>query len=345
MKNKIINGEKGITLISLVVTIIILIILATVSINLALSNNGIINKATESKEKTTIESIKEKLELVKGFDYLEQEGNGNIDTYLISLNMEKIEPYVVTNKEKLTDQVGIVEVDNKYSFIITVENNKSIKVEYEGKIGEIDRENPTIEITVTGEKTQSNLPVSLIATVTSNKENITQAKWILNTSSDELGIDENVYEQETSGPITIEISDTNTYYLHTLTTDNYGRKQETIKGPIIVKDKYHTHIGSSSSKGGCYTTPIYHTHTSSCPKTAVKCRGTMYWQLNGDGVSHLKCNVCGHMAYRQGENADSEPCEVVTGYNYTCGKTNTITGYSLSCGKLTTTLEGYTIEY
>ena len=46
--------DQGITLISLVVTIIILIILAGVSINLILGQNGIINKAKEAKENMEI---------------------------------------------------------------------------------------------------------------------------------------------------------------------------------------------------------------------------------------------------------------------------------------------------
>ena len=41
--------EKGITLVALVVTIVVLLILAGVSISLVLSNDGVINKAKESK--------------------------------------------------------------------------------------------------------------------------------------------------------------------------------------------------------------------------------------------------------------------------------------------------------
>lgn len=43
------KGQKGITLVALVVTIIVLIILAGVSIALVLGDNGIINKAKEGK--------------------------------------------------------------------------------------------------------------------------------------------------------------------------------------------------------------------------------------------------------------------------------------------------------
>ena len=42
--------DAGITLIALVVTIIVLLILAGVTINIAMSNNGIISKAKQSKE-------------------------------------------------------------------------------------------------------------------------------------------------------------------------------------------------------------------------------------------------------------------------------------------------------
>ena len=41
--------EKGITLVALVVTIVVLLILAGVSISLVLDNNGIINRSKDSK--------------------------------------------------------------------------------------------------------------------------------------------------------------------------------------------------------------------------------------------------------------------------------------------------------
>ena len=45
------KSNKGITLVSLVVTIIVLIILAGVSINLVLGENGIITRAKQEKTK------------------------------------------------------------------------------------------------------------------------------------------------------------------------------------------------------------------------------------------------------------------------------------------------------
>ena len=52
MKEKLRN-KKGITLIALVITIIVLLILAGVTIATLTGENGILTKATESKERTT----------------------------------------------------------------------------------------------------------------------------------------------------------------------------------------------------------------------------------------------------------------------------------------------------
>ena len=46
------RSERGITLVALVVTIIVLLILAGVSINLVIGNNGIITKSKEGRDKT-----------------------------------------------------------------------------------------------------------------------------------------------------------------------------------------------------------------------------------------------------------------------------------------------------
>lgn len=63
--------EKGITLIALVVTIIVLVIVAGVSINLVLGDNGIIAKAKETAYITKFTIYKEELELFKASKLLE----------------------------------------------------------------------------------------------------------------------------------------------------------------------------------------------------------------------------------------------------------------------------------
>ena len=51
--------NRGITLIALVVTIVVLLILAGISISMLTGQNGILNRAAEAKEKTEISSKEE----------------------------------------------------------------------------------------------------------------------------------------------------------------------------------------------------------------------------------------------------------------------------------------------
>ena len=73
------KNKKGITLVALVVTIVVLLILAGVSINLVLGNNGIIAKAKEAQRKSAEASQND----LKGMNGLVSEmegalaGNGN----------------------------------------------------------------------------------------------------------------------------------------------------------------------------------------------------------------------------------------------------------------------------
>ena len=57
------NGEGGITLIALVITIIVLLILAGVSIATLTGQNGILTRASDAKEQTEIASVKEQAQL------------------------------------------------------------------------------------------------------------------------------------------------------------------------------------------------------------------------------------------------------------------------------------------
>ena len=76
LKNTILK-EKGITLIALVITIVVLIILAGVAINLTLSQNGIFNKATKARDDYQQAATNEQVALNEVTQYIEETtGNG-----------------------------------------------------------------------------------------------------------------------------------------------------------------------------------------------------------------------------------------------------------------------------
>ena len=60
---KMLKNKNGITLIALVVTIVVLLILAGVTLNLVLDNNGIIQKSKEARSETIFADEKEKVEM------------------------------------------------------------------------------------------------------------------------------------------------------------------------------------------------------------------------------------------------------------------------------------------
>ena len=84
------TNNKGITLIALVITIIILLILAAVAIQLALGDNGLIKKAQSGQEKQTIAEVKEKfktLELAAWSDYtVSSKSSEDNEKYVRALN-------------------------------------------------------------------------------------------------------------------------------------------------------------------------------------------------------------------------------------------------------------------
>ena len=132
------KGESGITLIALVVTIVVLLILAGITISLVFSENGVINKAQEANENTKITQVREQLELAKGPEYIEGNGKYNPDSYFERIEAEGI----IGNKD--TDVIdngdGTYEVTTTpgYIFKITLvpskDNVEDIQIDYIGKV-------------------------------------------------------------------------------------------------------------------------------------------------------------------------------------------------------------------
>ena len=130
--------ENGITLIALVVTIVVLLILAGITISLVFGSNGVIKKVQEANENTKIAQVREQLELAKGPEYIEGNGKYNPDSYFERIEAEGI----IGNKD--TDIIdngdGTYEVTTTsgYIFKITLvpskDNVEDIQIDYIGKV-------------------------------------------------------------------------------------------------------------------------------------------------------------------------------------------------------------------
>jgi len=140
--NKNNKQEKGITLLALAITIIVLAILAGVTINAVVGDNGIINQAKESKEKDRIAAFEEKLELWKGNNDLANHtktGYQSIDVFIADLLEEGIisEDDVEGNIIKIGEKEWNLDNENTYIEDTEVEPT-IIEFNFEGTIYEIE---------------------------------------------------------------------------------------------------------------------------------------------------------------------------------------------------------------
>ena len=172
IKNK---RQRGVTLVALVITIILLLILAGITISALSGDNGILKNATNAKDETEIAQGKEQLTTI----YLEESldnlgGNIEIDEYLDYLENKGIPTREENSK-------SYAEVDGKiYEVAI---NNGNLSVEYvedgeitEPRIKEIDIVNKTlnsITIKVTAIRMEGGTYTYYIGT---DKENLGEAK-------------------------------------------------------------------------------------------------------------------------------------------------------------------------
>ena len=155
MKKRLEN-IKGITLIALVVTIVVLLILAGVSISMLSNDNGILTQAQNAKEETEKTSEKEKIELAMtatsidngGYTESLDEGNfrnelknqfGNEEvkvqrnkdgSFIVTINNRR---YYVNDDKTVIDNDNIVEISTKEE-LETFRDNVNSGNSYEGKV-------------------------------------------------------------------------------------------------------------------------------------------------------------------------------------------------------------------
>ena len=121
---------RGITIISLVVTIVVLLILAGVSVSLVIGNNNLFDKAKSTQKVQTIAGIKEALELEKADIQVERK-TVNLENYLVQISTGK-KNYDLSSKEKLDDKNAYIIVNDQYKFLLKDKENGDVEITYEG---------------------------------------------------------------------------------------------------------------------------------------------------------------------------------------------------------------------
>ena len=126
-RKKNFKSTKGITLIALVVTIIILLILAGVSIAMLTGNNGILSQAGRAKDRTREEGAREKIQL---------EVMGAYDEYG-NINVGKLKTNLDNNVGADTSKINDILIDGATTGKITVDG-KDFYVDGNGNVLDYD---------------------------------------------------------------------------------------------------------------------------------------------------------------------------------------------------------------
>ena len=135
--------NKGITLIALVITIIVLLILAAVSIATLTGENGILTRANDAKEQTEIAEEKEAIQLAYAGAVAEKRGTGDVTASDLNTEFE-------------TNGTNATAVDNGDGTItVTFDSGRSYTIDADGKISDPTISNIVATMEIVGdEKTE-----------------------------------------------------------------------------------------------------------------------------------------------------------------------------------------------
>lgn len=237
---------KGITLIALVVTVVILVILASISINLVL-NGGLINRSQSGKELHELQREKERLELIKGevASDTNHVGKVTVDTYVEEL----INQGITTEGETTDNGDGskTVITDTGYSVLIEPKGEKDVEIIIEGKAGQLPPRIKKVELERDEEGTKLTVKVDAVRT-----EGATY-KYYYKTVGREYG--ESVYTGE-SASFTIEgISKEEIYTVKVEVTNEFGTAIKIVSEPLKASQlkgaTYVWYIDANGEKRKC----------------------------------------------------------------------------------------------
>ena len=303
---------QGITLIALVVTIVVLLILAGITIGLVFGPNGVVKKAQEAANKTNEAVINEQAQMNSVTSTIENMLNGigggsgetpeeplpegAVQFSPVEWEDGKASTVITTSEEGYTlqYQIGGIEeekwIDTTNEYEITgltlgqtvygrlfngTEGSKTADITVEDLI----KPNATISLSGTSVETTGSITATVTFTDNESGLNITGSKWVYNKNAGAIGENAGSYAnsfKNNNNPQTITLNSgtAGTYYLHVLTVDNAGNKIETISDAITVKAGLVADGSYNESKG-------VNTPKLGSGMTAIKWNGSSWVETTG----------------------------------------------------------------
>ena len=141
-QKNILSKKKGITLIALVITILILLILAGITITAITGENGLLSSSLKAKEETEIENEKEIISRATA-QVIAEDPRGNIEEGSLQKEL---------NKETEGGKTEVTDVGNEFEVQFT-ESKRYYIVDKDGNVKEVVYEENTAEVPKYWEKT------------------------------------------------------------------------------------------------------------------------------------------------------------------------------------------------
>ena len=335
MKN-ILKNKKGITLVSMVVTIILLLILAGVSIRTLGGENGLIKRTQIAKEENKKSEYKDYLSIAKTEAIVKKGGvEVTLDEYIEQIKADKIEG--IKSIEKITNDKASVITKEGYIFIITV--NTIEYYENENTLPEMNIKDANIEF-VFDPNTWTNKKVEVTV---SKKEN----KYTLQLSK-------NAEKWATTNKMTFEENGE----IYARLIDELGRTSDIASRKITKIDKEKpeitevtpstnsVRIKATDNAAGIIGYAV--TTSTTVPTTFIECESTKELDVT---VEDLKQGTTYYAWVKDAAGNVSESKEVTTGSvtgleikadttNWSTSKTITITATNSNYSNIRYTTDG-----
>ena len=119
--------KRGITLVALVVTIVVLLILAGVSLNLVLGNNGIITKSQDAKVMSRAGSVDDEVGLWKGNNLIAKNSNGSSESENDMLQ-RLIDKKLITTDDEIDTTNKIIKIKKKDGTVVKEISYKDVEL-------------------------------------------------------------------------------------------------------------------------------------------------------------------------------------------------------------------------
>ena len=226
------------------VTIVVLLILAGITIQLVLNDGGVFSQAQRSKEQTRIGKLLDKFNVSEATVALEKFGKPSLEDFINQVQNK--EGYVI-EAEKEGEKNYTVTTEDGYVFDVSIiegTTTNDIIIEYVGKADSMPPKPAIVEFSSTETEAETAVTATVTHVPNTNPIAIENCKWIYSKESSKIGKDNVEWNSEKTGSFTSngQTIDLNTdeggsFYLHVLSVDSEGKKRETVAGPITIKPK------------------------------------------------------------------------------------------------------------